>query len=55
MGDNIDTNEIKSNRIRQQVISRSYVETRVNKDGKVQVEKEGKVIKRVVDDKGDRY
>ena len=31
------------------------METRVVKDGKVLVEKEGKVSKRVVDDKGDKY
>lgn len=55
MTDKIDANQIKSNRIKQQVIERSYVETRVTKDGKVLVEKEGKVTKRVVDDKGDKY
>ena len=55
MTDKIDANQIKSNRIKQQVIERSYMETRVVKDGKVLVEKEGKVSKRVVDDKGDKY
>jgi hypothetical protein len=37
------------------MIVRSYQETRVNKGGKVQVEKEGKVQKKLVDDKGDQY
>lgn len=31
------------------------MESRITKDGKTQVEKEGKVTRRVIDDKGDKY
>ncbi len=34
---------------------KSYAESRVVKDGKTLVEKEGKEIKKVIDDKGDKY
>lgn len=55
MSEKINTNDIKSNRIKQQIISRTYTESRTVVNGKEQVEKSAKEMRRVVDEKGDKY